>query len=192
MFESFSAFGFLVQTPCGPRKSGIPDSVEMPAPVSTTTCVASSIHWRASMTAAFSCRMGTARSYQQQGTRALSEGLRPSELPYTVACGSNVTFRYSRKGVECLSYCFDHHLWLIERNPVTAVRRYDVASARRERSQRVLLSQAVITGIGRRDCGERQIAETTSRRFQHLCRADANRLDLAAERLEELRVRPEL
>ena len=36
MFESFSAFGFFVQTPCGPRKSGMPDSVEMPAPVSAT------------------------------------------------------------------------------------------------------------------------------------------------------------
>jgi hypothetical protein len=36
MFESFSACGFFVHTPCGPRKSGIPDSVEMPAPVSTT------------------------------------------------------------------------------------------------------------------------------------------------------------
>src|SRR5882672_5209639 len=37
MSESFSALGFFVHTPCGPRKSGIPDSVEMPAPVSTTT-----------------------------------------------------------------------------------------------------------------------------------------------------------
>src|SRR6476659_2273629 len=37
MDESFSAAGFLVQTPCGPRKSGIQDSVEMPAPVSATT-----------------------------------------------------------------------------------------------------------------------------------------------------------
>src|ERR1017187_4242886 len=37
MLESFSAVGFFVHTPCGPRKSGIPDSVEMPAPVSTTT-----------------------------------------------------------------------------------------------------------------------------------------------------------
>ena len=33
----FSAPGFLVHTPCGPRKSGMPESVEMPAPVSTTT-----------------------------------------------------------------------------------------------------------------------------------------------------------
>src|SRR5882672_2873483 len=37
MFDSLSAVGFLVHTPCGPRKSGIPDSVEMPAPVSATT-----------------------------------------------------------------------------------------------------------------------------------------------------------
>ncbi len=36
MFESRSAFGFVVQTPCGRRKSGMPDSVEMPAPVSAT------------------------------------------------------------------------------------------------------------------------------------------------------------
>src|SRR5260221_8104618 len=41
MFAAFSAAGSLVQTPFGPRKSGIPDSVEMPAPVSTTTCLAS-------------------------------------------------------------------------------------------------------------------------------------------------------
>src|ERR1044072_7694115 len=44
MFDSFSAFGFLVHTPCGPRKSGMPDSVEMPAPVRTTTRPAWSIH----------------------------------------------------------------------------------------------------------------------------------------------------
>src|ERR1043165_9333377 len=37
MFDIFSAAGFLVHTPCGPRKSGMPESVEMPAPVSTTT-----------------------------------------------------------------------------------------------------------------------------------------------------------
>src|SRR6185503_2435144 len=36
MLESFSASGFLVHTPCGPRKSGMPESVEMPAPVRTT------------------------------------------------------------------------------------------------------------------------------------------------------------
>src|ERR1700738_5107155 len=37
MLERRSAFGFVVHTPCGPRKSGMPDSVEMPAPVSATT-----------------------------------------------------------------------------------------------------------------------------------------------------------
>ena len=37
----FSAAGFFVQTPFGPRKSGMPESVEMPAPVSTTTRCAS-------------------------------------------------------------------------------------------------------------------------------------------------------
>src|SRR2546426_7655074 len=36
MFDSLSAFGSLVQTPCGPRKSGMPDSVEIPAPVNAT------------------------------------------------------------------------------------------------------------------------------------------------------------
>src|SRR6476661_8934773 len=36
MFDSFSASGFFVQTPFGPRKSGMPDSVEIPAPVSAT------------------------------------------------------------------------------------------------------------------------------------------------------------
>ena len=34
--------GFLVHKPCGPRKSGMPESVEMPAPVRTTTRFASS------------------------------------------------------------------------------------------------------------------------------------------------------
>src|SRR5689334_1052570 len=37
MLDCFSASGFLVHTPCGPRKSGMPESVEIPAPVSTTT-----------------------------------------------------------------------------------------------------------------------------------------------------------
>src|SRR5712691_13128816 len=46
MLESFSACGSFVHTPCGPRKSGIPDSVEMPAPVRITMCLASSTHAR--------------------------------------------------------------------------------------------------------------------------------------------------
>src|SRR5262245_43601974 len=46
MVDIFSASGFFVHTPCGPRKSGMPESVEMPAPVSTTTRFASSIQLR--------------------------------------------------------------------------------------------------------------------------------------------------
>src|SRR5262245_51408251 len=42
MLDIFSASGFFVHRPCGPRKSGMPESVEMPAPVRTTTrCAAS-------------------------------------------------------------------------------------------------------------------------------------------------------
>jgi hypothetical protein len=46
MSDIFSAAGFRVQTPWGPRKSGIPESVEMPAPVNATTRVESPIHRR--------------------------------------------------------------------------------------------------------------------------------------------------
>src|SRR4051812_50136028 len=48
MLDNRSAFGFVVQTPCGPRKSGMPDSVEMPAPVRATTRLAVAIHRRTS------------------------------------------------------------------------------------------------------------------------------------------------
>ena len=48
MFDIFSATGFLVHTPWGPRKSGMPESVEMPAPVSTTTRFASRTQLRTS------------------------------------------------------------------------------------------------------------------------------------------------
>src|SRR5205085_5253137 len=41
MFDIFSATGFLVHRPCGPRKSGMPESVEIPAPVRTTMRFAS-------------------------------------------------------------------------------------------------------------------------------------------------------
>src|SRR3989442_3652628 len=50
MFDIFSASGFLVQTPCGPRKSGMPESVEMPAPVSVTMRCASRTQARTSAT----------------------------------------------------------------------------------------------------------------------------------------------
>src|SRR5947208_7613423 len=49
MFESFSAAGSFVQMPCGPRKSGMPDSVEIPAPVRTTMRVAPSIQAETSL-----------------------------------------------------------------------------------------------------------------------------------------------
>src|SRR4051812_6942379 len=48
MLDIFSASGFFVHTPCGPRKSGMPESVEMPAPVSATILRARSIHCRTS------------------------------------------------------------------------------------------------------------------------------------------------
>src|SRR6476469_1245414 len=47
MFDAFSSAGLRVHTPFGPRKSGIPESVEMPAPVSTTTRPAAAIAARA-------------------------------------------------------------------------------------------------------------------------------------------------
>src|SRR4051812_22835753 len=47
MSDMCSAFGLSVQTPCGPRKSGMPESVEIPAPVSATTRVALPIISRA-------------------------------------------------------------------------------------------------------------------------------------------------
>src|SRR5690242_7435515 len=37
MVDSRSASGLRVQIPCGPRKSGMPESVEIPAPVSAVT-----------------------------------------------------------------------------------------------------------------------------------------------------------
>ena len=39
--DSFSAAGFVVQIPDGPRKSGMPESVEIPAPVSAARRVIS-------------------------------------------------------------------------------------------------------------------------------------------------------
>src|SRR5690242_3427417 len=52
MSESFSASGFFVHTPCGPRKSGMPDSVEMPAPVRATIRPASRTRRRTSSSVA--------------------------------------------------------------------------------------------------------------------------------------------
>src|SRR5829696_8366094 len=44
MVAIFSAAGFFVHTPFGPRKSGMPESVEMPAPVSTVIRSAPATH----------------------------------------------------------------------------------------------------------------------------------------------------
>src|SRR5438093_1153032 len=52
MVAIFSAAGSFVHTPCGPRKSGMPESVEIPAPVSATTRVDSSIQRRTVSTSA--------------------------------------------------------------------------------------------------------------------------------------------
>src|SRR4051794_32635060 len=63
-----SAAGSFVQTPCGPRKSGMPDSVEMPAPVSTTiwrasrSCAARRSSWSASSVMPGRFRCGVAAS----------------------------------------------------------------------------------------------------------------------------------
>src|SRR3954465_10146908 len=46
MSDIFSAAGLRVHSPLGPRKSGIPESVEMPAPVRATTRRAPSTHAR--------------------------------------------------------------------------------------------------------------------------------------------------
>src|SRR5258705_10034098 len=46
MLDIFSASGLRVQRPCGPRKSGMPESVEMPAPLRTTIFEADSIQPR--------------------------------------------------------------------------------------------------------------------------------------------------
>ena len=63
MFDVRSAFGFLVHTPFGPRKSGMPLSVEMPAPVSTTTRRAPATSVRASSTTSASLLIAGQRSH---------------------------------------------------------------------------------------------------------------------------------
>ena len=52
--------------PCGPRKSGMPDSVEMPAPVSTTICSASRNHAR-DLVELDRCRCPSSRRYRASG-----------------------------------------------------------------------------------------------------------------------------
>src|SRR5260221_11721164 len=52
MLDIFSASGFFVHSPCGPRKSGMPESVEIPAPLKTTMRLAASIQL---LTCAITC-----------------------------------------------------------------------------------------------------------------------------------------
>ena len=59
MLEAFSAAGFFVHTPWGPRKSGIRESVEIPAPVSTATRSAASISVAATRTASSMARFSS-------------------------------------------------------------------------------------------------------------------------------------
>src|SRR5213075_897137 len=67
MLDIFSASGFLVHRPCGPRKSGMPESVEMPAPVSTTMRRASSIQSRTWSITACSGHLDLAAAPAQTG-----------------------------------------------------------------------------------------------------------------------------
>ncbi len=72
MFEAFSAAGFFVHNPFGPRKSGIPESVEIPAPVSTTIRSApASGHERPR------CRPASRPAVVRIGTRRAESGAGP-------------------------------------------------------------------------------------------------------------------
>src|ERR1043165_7537007 len=85
MFESFSAPGFLVQMPCGPRKSGMPDSVEMPAPVSTTIWSAA----RRRAAGRSSCSASAiARRYAERGA-ARPEGTGGAPLAAVASTGAS-------------------------------------------------------------------------------------------------------
>ena len=59
--SGFSPLRSSVQTPRGPRKSGIPAEVEMPAPVCTTTCFACRIQSVSKSTLFKSALYGTKR-----------------------------------------------------------------------------------------------------------------------------------
>src|SRR2546426_10488330 len=70
MFDIFSASGFLVHRPCGARKSGMPESVEMPAPVSATILRAAPIQPRTAAIVASCSRIAGTIGCQ----RAMSTG----------------------------------------------------------------------------------------------------------------------
>src|SRR5437763_9980852 len=79
MFESRSALGFVVHTPLGPRKSGMPDSVEMPAPVSATMRVEAETSRRASERE--SSRGNKHHRQRQAGNRALADDADDERAP---------------------------------------------------------------------------------------------------------------
>ena len=59
MWELRWAAGFLVHTPCGPLKSGMPESVEMPAPVRAMTRLPSATTARATSMASGTAMAGS-------------------------------------------------------------------------------------------------------------------------------------
>src|SRR5829696_1622507 len=74
MLDIFSACGFFVHTPFGPRKSGMPESVEMPAPVSTVTREAAASRVLANS-------MSVARSGDPSSMRTVLPDRRLSDAP---------------------------------------------------------------------------------------------------------------
>ncbi len=85
MLAAFSAAGFFVHTPFGPRKSGMPESVEMPAPVSTTTRSAPAIALAAAASAPESTSVGG--SPVRPGDRSTMARLWPGAI---AACRSEL------------------------------------------------------------------------------------------------------
>src|SRR3954447_16210085 len=99
MFESFSALGSFVQTPCGPRKSGMPDSVEMPAPVSATMRVAAATQRRTSSTGVSITFFVPAELYCAQRLEGGCDGS-PSRHDDDRARAPGRRFRARRRGAE--------------------------------------------------------------------------------------------
>src|ERR1700693_1608240 len=80
MSESFSAAGLRVHTPFGPRKSGMPESVEIPAPVSTTTCSAAPSQVRTCATPSSTyLSLLSGRAHPDADQRELLDGRAPDD-----------------------------------------------------------------------------------------------------------------
>src|ERR1017187_912961 len=81
MLDNFSASGSRVHTPCGPRKSGMPDSVEIPAPVRITTRLAAATQPRTVSIIASGCTIcPSLRSWPHRGRL----DLHPARAPHQV------------------------------------------------------------------------------------------------------------